>query len=147
MKKYFVVIIFAIITGSLLAYFTFKGTFAFASENKNAYIFQMGVYKSVDNANNMANSLKSSVIIKEGDYYHVYGSVFTDEYLIDRISNYYEKEKISFYIKNINISNELYNKITKYEDILKNSSDIDVIIKTSQTLLDLYSKYYEDTYE
>ena len=46
MKKYFIIIILAIITGGLLGYYTFHGNSANAKGFKTAYLIQIGVYKS-----------------------------------------------------------------------------------------------------
>ena len=115
MKKYFIIIILAIITGGLLGYYTFHGNSANAKGFKTAYLIQIGVYKSKENANKKAASLTSSIVIPEGDYYHVYSNIFTDLNLVKKVSNFYDSINLHYYVKNIEIDLDTYSKIADYE--------------------------------
>ncbi len=141
MKKYFIVIILAIITGSLLGYYTFRGTSAKAKGIKEAYLVQVGVYKNIENAQKKTKTIDNSIIIPEGDYYHVYTNIFISNDLIKKVSLYYDSINLHYYVKNIEIDEETADKIIEYEALLNNVEDIQVINKVSKDLLKIYANY------
>ena len=141
MKKYIIVILLAIFTGTLLAIFVFQGRYAQAKSDNSVFLFQIGVYKSLENAKKVTNTLESSIVIQEGDYYHVYSNIFISSNLVNKISNYLNSRGIHYYIKNIKVDDSLYKTISEYEQLLFSVDDIDVINKASVSLLQEYQKY------
>lgn len=143
MKKYFIVVLLALLTGSLMAFFTFNSKNVNAYSKKEAYLFQIGVYKNEDNALKYARNFDSSITIKENNFYHVYTHIFVDYDLVNKVKEYYEENKINFYVKKLEIDDNLYEQLYEYQELLLNTSDIEVINKFSQNLLNIYNNYME----
>ena len=141
MKRYLVVILLAILTGSLLGYYTFRGLKASAKANKQVYLFQLGVYTSKDNAIKKSKKIDNTIIIKEGDYFHVYSNVFTNLELVNKVKKYYDENNIHYYVKNVDVDNKSFDEIQEYEKVLKEVSDVEVINKTSIKMLQIYENY------
>jgi hypothetical protein len=141
MKKYITVVLLAILTGSILGYYTFHGFKASAKDIKQVYLIQLGVYSSKENAINKRVKMSNSIIIKEGDYYHVYANIFSSSSLVDKVKKYYDNKKIHYYIKTAEIDVKTYNELQKYESILEKVDDVSVINKTSEKMLLLYQNY------
>lgn len=143
MKKYFIVVILALITGSLMAFFTFNSKNVNAYSKKEAYLFQVGVYKNENNALFCAQNFDSFIIIKENKFYHVYTHIFVDYNLVNKVKEYYEQNEINFYVKRLEIDDNLYEQLYEYQELLINTSDLEVINKFSQNLLNIYKNYME----
>lgn len=143
MKKYLIVILLAIVSGSFLAFLTFKNHTVDALSKKEAYIFQVGVFKSKNNALKRANGFSSSIIMLENDYYHVYTNIFTNKSLAEIIKKYYDDNDIKYYLKKLVIDENLYEQVNEYQELLLNTDDIENIQKLSQNLLNIYKNYME----
>lgn len=143
MKKYLVVILLAIVSGSILAFFTFKNYTVDALSKRDAYLFQVGVFKSEKNALKRTNSFSSSIMILENDYYHVYTHIFTNKSLAEIIKKYYDENDIKYYLKKIVIDENLYEEISEYQELLLDTNDIEKMNKSSQNLLNIYKNYME----
>ncbi len=143
MKKYFIVVILALLTGSLMAFLTFNSKNVNAYSKHDAYLFQVGVYKNEENALSRAHSFDSSITIKENNFYHVYTHIFVDYNLANKVKEYYEKNEINFYVKRLEIDDNLYEQLYEYQELLFNTSDLEVINKFSQNLLNIYKNYME----
>ena len=144
MKKYFIAVAAALIFGGGFAFYIFSSSgktdeLAFENTGEKAYIFQMGVYSSEDNANNYASTLESSLIKKIGELYYVYGAVYSEVNLISTLKKNYDEKKIDYAIKEIIVDNEFYRELISYEKLLMESADIKVITRANQIILDKYN--------
>lgn len=101
------------------------------------YIFQTGVYKNINNAN---NNINSGIIIKEEKFYHVYNAIVKNKDLIYLYKNYFNKLKIVYYIKEIYLSDDYFNKyISDYEKKLSSVDESDI-----KSILLLYEESIND---
>src|SRR5574344_2558983 len=142
MKKYLIVIFFAILTGAGLAYVTLKksNVIAIDANQTKAYLIQIGVYKSLDNASNLASNYENSIILNENNLYHVYTHLFTNEVLIQKVKKDYDEKNISCYIKDITLNKDILKQIQSYENLLVQTNDMEVINKTSIEMLKIYKE-------
>lgn len=142
MKKYLLVVLSAVVIGSIFALYIFDKDFDSVNvmdEELTAYVFQLGVFTSEDNANSLKDTVGASITVKVNEYYYVYGAVYTDVYLVSNLKTYYEENDINYQIKQMVVDDEFYDELTSYESILSYSDNIDVIIKANQIILDKYA--------
>ncbi len=145
MKKYLIIILLAIITGGLFAIFIFSKNntedVIVNTEVVKVYLFQIGVFKNLNNAEVLSTQHSSSIIVNEKDLYWVYTAIYNDEKLIEKYKKYLNEKNISYYIKEDYIGKNDYLKMRKYENVVEKSTNNEVISKTNQLILDLYLSY------
>lgn len=107
-------------------------------------VFQLGAYKDEFLAKDTISKYGGKIVF-ENDYFYVYYSILSDASNIERLSNYLNNKKISFYIKSIDISsNELKNNIDNYEELMKNTTTDIAFIELNKKLINLYGDGYEN---
>lgn len=125
MKKTLITILGAILVGFGLGLFFFKkfdtNIEALATSVKSIYAVQVGVYKNIDNAKDVANKMEGIVVL-DNDYYRVYIDIIKDKEILNSREEYYKNNNINYYLKIINPSKEFITKLDDYEIILKNTS-------------------------
>lgn len=125
MKKTLLTILGAILVGFGLGLFFFKkfdtNIEALATSVKSIYAVQVGVYKNIDNAKDVANKMEGIVVL-DNDYYRVYIDIIKDKEILNLREEYYKNNNINYYLKIINPSKEFIDKLDDYEIILKNTS-------------------------
>ena len=125
MKKTLLTILGAILVGFGLGLFFFKkfdtNIEALATSVKSIYAVQVGVYKNIDNAKDVANKMEG-VVVLDNDYYRVYIDIIKDKEILNSREEYYKNNNINYYLKIINPSKEFITKLDDYEIILKNTS-------------------------
>ncbi len=88
----------------------------FDYKSYNLVGFQLGVYNSRELAIEYQKKYPSSILIKDDDVYRLFYSVLSNEKVISKMEDYLNDNEISFYKKNIVISdNGLINALNKYE--------------------------------
>ena len=82
MKKTLLTILGAILVGFGLGLFFFKkfdtNIEALATSVKSIYAVQVGVYKNIDNAKDVANKM-GGIVVLDNDYYRVYIDIIKDK--------------------------------------------------------------------
>lgn len=125
MKKTLLTILGAILVGFGLGLFFFKkfdtNIEALATSVKSIYAVQVGVYKNIDNAKDVANKM-GGIVVLDNDYYRVYIDIIKDKEILNSREEYYKNNNINYYLKIINPSKEFIAKLDDYEIILKNTS-------------------------
>ena len=133
MKKFIITIIIAILVGAGLGIYSYtkfneEKDIPVTKVNQQVYAIQIGVFDSIENANLLANNY-GGIIILDNNKYRVYLAIVSSS--LNKIKNYYDEKKISYYIRNIDVSDDFYNKLMDYETILNATSkeNYDEIIK------------------
>ena len=136
MKQNLKVIIFSCLIGTILAgiFFVSIKEKAEAKTAPVAYAFQVGVFKSMDNAEKLRSKYSFAKVVKDEDLYRVFiGVTVTNKEILRTI---FDSQNYNYYVKQINISVDLLNNLTKYDEIL---------LKTSQdSRLDILEIMLED---
>ncbi len=148
MKKVLLSVGFSLVIGGIFALVIYKNTNSLVSaavSNTNTLsLFQVGVFKSEENAIDYMQNYNSSIIIKDQEYYRVIiGITFSDEAtLLEK--EYFESLNINFYIKEITIQDEQFlKKLEEYEQLLLNSS-IETYNTINKNILKLYESSQND---
>lgn len=133
MKKNIKIIILSILIGATLALIFFLNVKEKAmAKNRNIiYAFQVGVFKQEQNALNLSKKYENIKVMKDSLYYRVFiGTTISNQ---EKLKNHFRNLQYNYYIKEIEVSNEIMEKITKFDELLNNSNEenIDIIIKNT----------------
>lgn len=123
MKKTVKVVFFSSMLGVILAglfFFNIKDK-AEAKNKPILYAFQVGVFKNRENANNYRMKFPLGKVVHDGEYYRVYIGITRNNK--ELISNIFDSENYSYYIKELETTEEMEEEIKKYDELLKNSSE------------------------
>lgn len=148
MKKFLITILISISIGTLFAVIIYKRTnnkieLAVNSDN-NITLFQTGVFKSEENAENYMQNYNSSIIIKDGEYYRVIIAILSNKDAIALEQKYFDDLGINYYLKKVIVSNnEFYSKLNEYETLIL-SSESDTYNTVNKEILKLYESSIND---
>ena len=138
MKKNIILVLFSLISGVLFTIFILNKENIYAKEEYLVYAFQVGVYESVDNAQDMISKLPSGISIKEDNLYRVYSAIYKDIDLVNKMITYFKDNNINIYLKTINVSKDFYYILDNYEKIISKTEDTAVYDKVNQSILNTY---------
>lgn len=94
------------------------------NEEIKATAFQLGVFNDIDLAKDWKEKYTSSILMTDDDVYRLYFSILTNEEVISRMEDYLNKQKISFYKKDIVVTDSsLINALKSYEKNMLDVSD------------------------
>lgn len=139
----FLQIIFIFLLGFIFAYYIY-GKYRsniVIEEITPVYFLQEGVYVS----DNVIPKLKCpSITVKENQKFYTYIGMTLNIELAKKIKTIYEKEGINVYIKEVNISNNIFvSELSQYDILLKLSSNYKEINNILDTILSTYQECLE----
>ncbi len=123
MKKNLKVILFSCVIGTVLAtvFFLNIKEKAEAKNREIAYAFQVGVFKSEQNAENIKNNYSFAKVVKDSEYYRVFiGITSSNKETLEKI---FENKGYNYYVKEISIPEETLNEIKKYDTLFAKTSE------------------------
>lgn len=144
MKKTFMMMIIAVVLGSIAGSFLFSNykennVYAF-SNSKKLYFLQEGVYSSIDSVNKNTKDLSNKLVIPDNDKYHVYVGITSNIKNAKKIKNIYKNMGYSIYQKEINVNNnEFLNNIEQFDILLDKANKNDLL-----TIEEVVLSNYED---
>lgn len=145
MKKIAIVILLGVLVGVSFAIYMFsdveKSVAAVMSDDYIVTAFQIGVYSVYDNALNASKTHTNSYIYHDEDKYRVFLAIYQDQEIISLLENYYSNENINVYLKKMSANNEFIDELKKYEQLLKQSGNLETYLKANKNIL----KVFEDT--
>lgn len=140
MKPYIKVLIAAIMCGALIAFFFYKDikneVTAITNQESNISLFQVGVFKVYDNALNFQKNFDNSFIYEDNGLYRVIiGASYHMEARV-KLEEFFNKENITYYIKEIKVNEDIINKISNFELILVKTENSKVINSLNKSIID-----------
>ena len=140
MKPYIKVLIAAVIIGVFIAFFFYKDikneVIAITNNNSEISLFQVGVFKVYDNALNFSESFENSFIYEDNGLYRVIiGAAYHNEAKI-KLEEYFTSQNITYYIKEIKMSDSFIEEITNFELILMKTESSEVINSLNKSIMD-----------
>lgn len=127
---------------TVLFYKQYDAEFVF-NEQELVYVFQQGVYSSVDAIDKNVGSLNYYVYEKSGDMYYVYAAFTTNEENKDKLKGYFENLGYSMYVKEVSLNNSAFLESLKQYDLLMASIDDESAISAiNASVLGLYEEVY-----
>lgn len=139
MKKLYPIFL-AIIIGCGLAFFIFRKVEknTFESEEGNAVAVQIGVFKTLENANKMKENYGGVVFEDEG-LYRVYYSILNRDENIEFITDYLNKKGINYYLKDLNLNNDVIKESDEYETLMTKTNE-ESKLSINEKLLNIYKE-------
>ena len=133
-----------ILLGSFFAvaisyFFNAKTEAPVISTNTSLKAFQLGAFKEESSAAELALKYDAKVINENG-YFYVYYSVLKDEANINKMINCLDHKKIYYYIKEVGASENYKNELTKYEELMKNTTSEIAFSELNKKLISIYSE-------
>lgn len=154
MKKYLIIIVFAIIVSVLSGKYIFSfydepTTKPVVSNTKESvYIIQQGVYSTEANAKNNSKDLDFYIIEKDNNYYKVYVGITQSEEMSNKIKEIYNSMGKEIYIWKKDITNETFSEILKqYDKLLKEKTSNEEILNIESQVLSKYEELIIRNYE
>ena len=140
MKPYIKVLIAAVIIGVFTAFFFYNDikneVIAITNNDSEISLFQVGVFKVYDNALNFSESFENSLIYEDNGLYRVIiGASYHNEAKI-KLEEYFTSQNITYYIKEIKMSDSFIEEITNFELILIKTESSEVINSLNKSILD-----------
>ena len=140
MKPYIKVLIAAIICGILIAFFFYKDikkeVVAITNNESEISLFQVGVFKVYDNAINFGKNFENTLIYEDNGLYRVIiGASYHNEAKV-KLEQYFTNQNITYYIKDIKVSDSFIEEITNYELILIKTESSEVINSLNKSIMD-----------
>lgn len=121
MKKTILTIVFAFLLGSILSGLTLyelKDSLNFTDKDNIVTAFQVGVYKSLENAHLSSNNHPGSIMIQDGEYYRVFIGVAKGDDWEKSLEAYYLSQNVNVYPKEIKVTSSFIKELSKYESII-----------------------------
>ena len=137
MKKTLRTIIASMITGAILSGITIyylQEKFAVFDEKNIVTAYQIGVYKTKDNADKASSLYPGSISVLDGDYYRVFVGVAKDKTCETLLENYFFNQNINVYPKSVEVTNQFYKEISLYESNI-DKENMQVYEKVNQEIL------------
>lgn len=145
MKKYLKILLFSVAIGGLLAYLLYrdinKEVRAISKKEEVVTIFQTGVFKDYNNALEFSKTFASSIIYQDNDYYRVIIALTYHEDVKTKLEVIYTNKEINYYLKEVRVSKDLIEKISKFENIILKSDKEEVIDNVNNSILKLFLTY------
>ena len=142
-------IIFGLVVGLVftkLFYSSYNATMTF-NESVNVYVFQQGVYSSLDSVKENVN-LNYYIYEKNGDMYYVYSALTTNSNNVDKLKGYFEDLGYSIYVKEVNMNaNNFTETLKQYDLLLEKTNDQKTIEAINANVLSVYEEVYNENKE
>ena len=142
-------IIFGLVVGLVftkLFYSSYNATMTF-NESVNVYVFQQGVYSSLDSVKENVN-LNYYIYEKNGDMYYVYSAFTTNSNNVDKLKVYFEDLGYSIFLKEVNMNaNNFTETLKQYDLLLEKTNDQKTIEAINANVLSVYEEVYNENKE
>lgn len=145
-KKVFISIFLCLAIGSLSAFFLYKSykneeIIASTFKEKNIYFLQIGAFREYKNVDIFSKTLPNYLVSEEDDLYIIYVGITMDKANLDKLINLYNKKGFSTFTKVKTIKNTKFlNMLEKYDALLSESEDYDMIININKQVLKDYKE-------
>ena len=136
MKKKLILYSITIIVALLIAltlYNRYDQTFFDVIDNKTVTVFQLGVFKEIDNAKEFINKNNIGYLFFDGDYYRVYSGITINNIKLNE--EYLESLNLNYYEKKIGVNKNFYNLVKEYDSL---TNGINALKSTNKDLIETY---------
>ena len=140
MKKILFCLLFSLIIGACLGFYSYKifnRDKAVDKPFRDVYAIQIGAFEDKTNAISLAEKY-GAIIVFEQNKYRVYIAICSST--LNIIKNYFDENKIPYYVRSINVSDDFYNYLSDYEIILNSASKDSY----KSIITNILKKYEED---
>lgn len=145
-KKVFISIFLCLAIGSLSAFFLYKSykseeVIATTFKNKNVYFLQVGAFKEYKNVDTFSKTLPNYLVSEENNLYIIYVGISMRKDNLDKLTKLYNERGFTTFTKVKTIkSTKFLNILEKYDALLSESNDYDMIININKQVLKDYKE-------
>lgn len=129
--KHYKIILGSILLGGLIAFFFYKDikddVIALTNSEDSIYLFQVGVYKNINNANNKLTEYTSNMFFYQNNYYRVISAICYSEDTCNVLKNYFDNKNIKYYLKKYNVNKDFIKSLENNERIINTTTNDEVI--------------------
>lgn len=140
-KIFFTALIIGMISAFLICYKFDPTIISNALESKITY-FYVGTYNNEDDAINKKNSYENALIYHKNNIYQIIIGIYSNKETMELMESYFLDKNITFYKKELKVSNEFLKDIKNYE-LLITSSEKSYYEEINKSLLKMFSDYIE----
>lgn len=137
MKKTMRTVLCAFFVGVMLSVITIldlQGKLSYFESKNVVTAFQVGVYKSKENAIKVQGQYPGSIFVFDGEYYRVYIGVAKDETCEKLLESYYLQQNLNVIPKEIEVTNQFFQEINQYEKQIS-KDDMELFEKMNQEMM------------
>lgn len=139
MKNYLKIVIGAIFIGGIMAFFFYhdikKEVIAISNPEKSVYVFQVGVFKSLENAQKFVQNYPSGEIYRDKDIYRIIiAATITNK---EKLEIHFKNNEIEYFVKEFSLTKDL-DKIKEYDELLSKTDKPEVINSINKSSVALF---------
>lgn len=138
--KYLKVILLSILIGSVLSLIFLLDLKKKIDNSEVVYAFQVGVFKTKENAIMYQKEFESSITYYDNEYYRVFIAVTNNIKVKEKLMNYFDKNNIKYFIKEYSFKKKIY-EFDKYNEILIKTDSSKVVYKVNNEMLRIFLSY------
>jgi len=139
-KKVILIFIIVSVVFSSFIYFNYiKASNKKESQQLLLYFIQTAAFKKYENVSKLSKELKTFLVIKEEELYHVYIAITADKKNLEKLKAFYKENNYNICVKEKIVSDEKFIKqIKNYDYLLSETTDKEVIYSINKTILKKY---------
>ena len=134
MKKKIITILVSLFLGGSMGFLTIH-KFNFENTTYKFSAFQLGVYKSYDNALEKAKTANGAIIISKENGYEVIGAIAHSDASKAKLKELLVKDNLEYYQKDIILNEKVKETVDEYELLINATDDYVVLEKLNEQLL------------
>ncbi len=137
MKKTLITILLAFGIGVSLTAFTIyslKDKFLLLENKNTVTAFQVGVYKSKENADRALLEHPGAISVKDGEYYRVFVGVAKDKTYEKLLETFFLDRNVTVYPKEIEVTKNFFQEINLWESQI-NQNDTMILERMNQEIM------------
>lgn len=144
MKKTFLIILMALVSGSMLGKLTldrYEKTEEVVSYETNLYMLKINTYNNISEMNDKITNFDRYIYIEENDKVTAYVAISTSLKNIKKIQSIYNKKNINLTIDEVLINNdEFIQNLNEYEKLLDLAEDEKSLLMIQNQILSCYEQ-------
>lgn len=146
MKKTFIWVLFALLSGLILGRMTFSfyekvDTKNVISYDNYVYLLKYGKYKDLDEMSNKITDFDRYVYLKKVDGYYAYVAISKTEDNINKIKKIYDSKNIKLKISREKIDNEEFiQNLNEYEKLLSATEEENSLLIIEKQIISCFEK-------
>lgn len=150
MKKTFIWVLVALLSGSFLGKLTFDkykkvDIVNVINNNTNVYALRYGKYANLDEMQDDVNKVDRYIYIENKDDISAYVAMAVTKDSINKINKVYKDKNINLTVSKINIENEEFiGNLNEYEKLLKATDDSKSLLIIENQILSCYTNLVVD---
>lgn len=120
---------------AFIFYYKIDDSLASVIDKKSVTVFQLGVFKEMNNAKDFIDKNNIGYLFYDGEYYRVYAGITINNIKLNE--DYLESLNLNYYEKKLTVNKDFYNLVKEYDSLTTGTN------KLTLTNKDLIESYLE----